>query len=454
MRIFGLQEGFKHPVDMYLCPFLRYHMVNMNLSQRRGLALLFLLVFFLVAPLTLAYTDGYRLSFSPLKITRTGTIYISGNPKTVNIFLNGEKQKPQNLPLNIRNIIPGEYQLKITEKNYQDWEKNIQVNVGESTVISNVQLIKQDPFTTVQTGLGKDAVFSPNGSLLAWHTEKKIFIADGKKLVTSQDIENLSRIVWGNDSLVVIALDNKNQTLARLTLDTKIETIKSIGKDLRFISANSKIILAQNEDDLYLFQNNNWQADQKKDFLDTELSSNYFLTLQKNNPSKFTLDWHKFDGNLITKKNLPNLTNPGLFSENGAIWVSDILKKTSLWVEENLLDYKLKQIQIAFTHAQAIPGTNQWLTYDENTAWLVQHDGSYSIVSRWIEPVIKPMHLGFNTFALISENGITVRDLQYNQIYQLKIDQLKSAAFPDQAGIINLLQKDGDLLQWVKAVLY
>lgn len=429
-------------------------MADMNLGRRRVLALLFLMVFFLVAPLTLAYAGGYRLSFSPLKITRTGTVYISGNPKTVIIFLNGEKQNQQNLPFSIRYVIPGEYQLKITQKNYQDWEKTIRVKEGESTVISNVQLIKQNPFTTVETGLGKDAVFSPNGSLLAWHAGKNIFITDGKKTVSSQDIKNLSQIIWGNDNRVVIALDSKNQTLARVNLEAKIETIKTIEKNLRFISANSKIILAQDEDNLYLFQNNDWQAGQKKDFLDIKLSSNYFLTLQKNNLSEFSLGWYRFDGSLITEKKLPNFTNPALFSENGAIWVSDKSAEVSLWVEENLLDFKLKEIPLAFLHAQAIPDSNAWLTYNENTAWLVQRDGSYSIVSRWIESTIKPIQLNLNTFASISANEITIRDLQYNQIYQLKIDYLASAAFPGQAGAINLLQKDGDLLQWVKATLY
>ena len=67
----------------------------MNLICRRIVYLIFVSAFFIVTPLILMYTQGYRYNFAKSRVQKTGILIISSLPKKAEIYLNGKLLKNQ-----------------------------------------------------------------------------------------------------------------------------------------------------------------------------------------------------------------------------------------------------------------------------------------------------------------------------------------------------------------------
>lgn len=89
------------------------------------------------------YSSGYRYNFKKHELQKTGLIFLETNPKEVDILLN-QKIINQNSPIHITNLLPNQYNLKITKDGYIPWEKNINVYQGESTAIQYIRLFKEN----------------------------------------------------------------------------------------------------------------------------------------------------------------------------------------------------------------------------------------------------------------------------------------------------------------------
>ena len=111
----------------------------MNIFWRRFTYSLFFTIFFIVSPLLILYSLGYRYNFSTNSIEKNGAFYIKSYPKNANIFIN-DKKNNKKTPRQILNIKPDNYKLKITKENYLDWKKELAIIEGETTFVENIVL--------------------------------------------------------------------------------------------------------------------------------------------------------------------------------------------------------------------------------------------------------------------------------------------------------------------------
>src|SRR3989338_2513423 len=104
----------------------------MTLKVRRMLSLIFILLFLIIAPAIILYAAGFKLSKNGLAIQKTGMFIIDSNPRGAKIFINGQ----------IKNLLPGEYDLSLELDGYWGWQKKLTVNPGTSTFVDNIYLFK------------------------------------------------------------------------------------------------------------------------------------------------------------------------------------------------------------------------------------------------------------------------------------------------------------------------
>ncbi|RJO59321.1 PEGA domain-containing protein [Candidatus Parcubacteria bacterium] len=427
----------------------------MNLRYRRILALLFFVVFFLIAPLTLAYARGYRLDFSPFRITKTGVIFISGEPKNVKIFLDGKKTSASALPARLRNVLPGKIQIRIEAPGYQDWLMETEVQDSESVILNNLRLLKSDIFSVVRSAIPPTAEFSPAGDKLAWLNQNSINIASPKEIFTSPKVDNLEKIAWSDDGTSVLGFQKDQSPSVLFTTNGVVKFLPKFPSFSKFLQNLDQTILIKTKTGYATFQNNAWQNLAVGDLLDIKLiNANTLLGLQKNANGDFRLLWLDLNAKIQRSKTLPALQTPILNFKNHVFWVTDSSTGKSLWFKSGFLDEQIVELPFSFSDLQAVPKTDSWLIANANSAYLIDPGGNYSILSRWANPVIAPVHLGNQTLLLIRQNELITRNLEYNQVYSPKIEGITKAIFANQVGQVNLLVKDGNLLKWLKAEFF
>ena len=109
----------------------------MHIFWRRVTYSLFFIIFFIVSPLLILYSLGYRYNFTTNNIEKNGAFYIKSYPKNADIFINNKKSNKKT-PNQITNIKPNLYNVKISKEDYLPWEKKLEIKQGETTFIENI----------------------------------------------------------------------------------------------------------------------------------------------------------------------------------------------------------------------------------------------------------------------------------------------------------------------------
>jgi hypothetical protein len=127
----------------------------MTLKTRRILYICFIILFLTITPIVFLYASGYGLA-SGFRIQKTGMFVVDTEPKGARIFLNGKAQREFIKSLysknggyvttsaKIKNITPGEYDVKIELDGYWPWEKKLNILPGETTYAEDIKLFKKD----------------------------------------------------------------------------------------------------------------------------------------------------------------------------------------------------------------------------------------------------------------------------------------------------------------------
>lgn len=105
----------------------------------------FIFSFLIISPLLILYSSGYRYDFTNGIIQETGAISIDILPKNAVAYLNGAKLTTK-IPIRLKNLTKGKYQIKLTAAGFYDWEKEVTVENKQTVYIKEIKLIqKSDP---------------------------------------------------------------------------------------------------------------------------------------------------------------------------------------------------------------------------------------------------------------------------------------------------------------------
>jgi hypothetical protein len=120
----------------------------MTLRQRWWLSKFFILLFFIITPLILAYATGYHINWRYLKLEKTGLLEIKTVPDKAQININElrawlDQNRNLTTPLKLKNLRPNNYTVNIKLSGYHDWRKILAVKPAETTFAKDIRLFKQ-----------------------------------------------------------------------------------------------------------------------------------------------------------------------------------------------------------------------------------------------------------------------------------------------------------------------
>jgi len=138
----------------------------MERKTRTILFLIFTLLFFLVSPLIIFYSLGYRLDFENKKIAKTGGLFLKIFPKQTQVYLDNKSIKKTDFIFGsvlIENLLPKNYMVRAEKKGYFPWEKFLEIKEGEVTEAKEVILFPKNPEFEILLTEVKNFWISPDG---------------------------------------------------------------------------------------------------------------------------------------------------------------------------------------------------------------------------------------------------------------------------------------------------
>lgn len=225
----------------------------MSIDRLRFVLSWTLIVLFLTTTATVLFlTFGYRWSADRGIFIYTGSATIKSNPRTVDIYLDGEKVPNGmlniiNQSMHVAGIRPGEHFIRVEAAGFKSWERKITVGSGISTEFWNIILPRQEyPVETVSIDRYEKAFPSPGSAtiLFSGTEDGKAFVktldkgSGDSSLVFESDLyrfpentlENIELSWSDQERILVPAVDDRGSTILIIDMTTN-ETV-----DIRDIS--------------------------------------------------------------------------------------------------------------------------------------------------------------------------------------------------------------------------
>lgn len=141
----------------------------MELIQRRILLAVFVLIFIILAPIIILYSQGYGFDLQKGKIIKTGGIFIKARPDGAEVYLNSKLIKKTFIidEVKMMNLLPRQYNIEIKKDGYFPWKKNLMVKEREVTSAKNITLFpKEHTFSEISFDtkgkVAREAIISPD----------------------------------------------------------------------------------------------------------------------------------------------------------------------------------------------------------------------------------------------------------------------------------------------------
>ncbi|MEA3398759.1 MAG: hypothetical protein U9R06_03380 [Patescibacteria group bacterium] len=300
----------------------------MSLKLRRFLYIFFILIFLIITPLICLYAAGYKLD-NGLTIKKTGMLIINSEPPGAKIFLNNQPQqlflnkllknsnKIIKSPAKIKNLLPGEYTVRLELENYWPWQKKLKILSGKSTFAEDIILFKKDLPVLLEPGEFNYASFSNLFKYAAFadkQTVNLLNLNNGAKkqfLISTNTKNNFSSL----DSKFVWSPKNTAVIINKLLFDTDewdkpIELQKVLGKNFfnttwgqeknEIYFASDKNLLSLDLDD-YKIET----IVSKTAFSDYLIKNNFVFLVETNNQKSAVSVWDIEKQELLSKVSLP-----------------------------------------------------------------------------------------------------------------------------------------------------
>lgn len=110
---------------------------------RKILFYLLLALYLVLCPVIILYALGYI--FTPKLeegLTKTGLIHIETLPSNALISI-GSRHYAERTPATVRNLLPGDYDLKISLRGYRPWLQRVKVDPGKAVSLEKILLVPQ-----------------------------------------------------------------------------------------------------------------------------------------------------------------------------------------------------------------------------------------------------------------------------------------------------------------------
>jgi len=275
------------------------------------------LVFAVIAPSIIMYSQGYRFDIKKMKFLETGGIYIKTTPSDAIVTIDNDyKNRTSGFSKDvlIQNLLPENHNIKIEKENYYSWEKTLEVKEKKVTEAKYIILFPDEmPFTSIDNDVKNFYPFPDNNrillltvsnELLSYDSEKKETQKILSKTQTPYNIYDISFSATGKRALI------KTSTGLHYLLNTETSTISLIKS---MSSKTQNVVFDSNNEGNFFYQSNNLIY---RINADKQTTSRLF---KKDTVSAFAIngnDVYSFENGLLYKDNILLNTNETLSKES------------------------------------------------------------------------------------------------------------------------------------------
>lgn len=200
----------------------------MNKKTRTILFYLLLVIFLIVTPQVILYSQGYRFDWENKTYVETGGLYIKTYPSETNVLLNSEfetKTAGFSRDSFIQNLMPGKYTITLEKEGYSSWQKTLDIEKRKVTEIKDVVLFpKENEFNSLIKGV--DYFFPVSQTLSVIEKNNAIYIYDKDK--------QEQNLIKNNENILDAKLFNNNILVETqknyLIIDTQKQSATSLAK--------------------------------------------------------------------------------------------------------------------------------------------------------------------------------------------------------------------------------
>jgi hypothetical protein len=112
---------------------------NSDKLKRAVVFYISVLLFFIILPILLSYSLGYRIDYRALKVYKTGIIFINSKPAGASIYINGTLYTNVT-PAQIEELKPGVYKVRVKREGFYPWEEDLVVRPNMVTKADSIIL--------------------------------------------------------------------------------------------------------------------------------------------------------------------------------------------------------------------------------------------------------------------------------------------------------------------------
>jgi len=138
------------------------------------------IIFIIIAPLILLYSQGYRFDFQKYEILKTGGIYIKTSEPGAEIYIDEKYNNKTNQFLSydflVQNLIPKEHLIKVKKPEFVSWEKNLLVKEKMVTQAYIILFPEKINFTLVENELNKIYTIPGQNKIIAINSQNQIYM--------------------------------------------------------------------------------------------------------------------------------------------------------------------------------------------------------------------------------------------------------------------------------------
>lgn len=247
----------------------------MTIRTRRTFFYFLIVIFALAGVYLLFSAQGWVLDLKTFRVVKTGSLFLKYIPSNSVVEINGEITDASPGLLTggtlISKLIPGNYEIKISEAGYLPWEKQLQIKESLVTEASQIKLWPED-YQLIKVATSSISNFWLTGAGAILQNKDGIFhLGDitlrGQKIIVSD--QNFSSL---------ISLDGKNYFMTELENPEKPTNISLLFSTLIKNSTSSVITEIPTEFFLHPFSGSK--------IIVTTKNSVYILDLKKNTLNK------------------------------------------------------------------------------------------------------------------------------------------------------------------------
>jgi hypothetical protein len=274
------------------------------------------LVFAVIAPGIIMYSQGYRFDIKKMRFLETGGIYIKTMPSDAIVTIDNDyKNRTSGFSKDvlIQNLLPENHNIKIEKENYYSWEKTLEVKEKKVTEAKYIILFPDEmPFTSIDNDVKDFYPFPDNNrillltvsnELLSYDSEKKEIQKILSKTQAPYNIYDISFSATGKRALI------KTSTGLHYLLNTENSTISLIKS---MSSKTQNVVFDSNNEGSFFYQSNNLIY---RINADKQTTPRLF---KKDAVSAFAIngnDVYSFENGLLYKDNILLNTNETLSKE-------------------------------------------------------------------------------------------------------------------------------------------